>query len=121
MHPRAATSSIVSDPTSAKEGSSVATCPVAPDLASLIGRALVLPHVEWLQTFLPAREGSGIATRSVAPNPGSLIGRAPASPRLPWLQTPPPYRGGLRCATCPMAPVPPSHPLWLPVGREPQA
>jgi hypothetical protein len=32
----------------AKVGSRVATCSVAPDPASLIGRALMPPHVPWL-------------------------------------------------------------------------
>jgi hypothetical protein len=47
------------DPLSTQEGSGAATHPVAPDPASLLGRALELPHVSRPRIPLPAQEGSG--------------------------------------------------------------
>jgi hypothetical protein len=45
----AATYPTASDPRlHAQEGFDIAMCPTAPDLTSLLGRALVLPHVPWL-------------------------------------------------------------------------
>jgi hypothetical protein len=66
-----------------QEGSGVATCPMATDSASLLGRAPVLPRVSRLRTHLPARDGSGSTTCPAAPDPASLLGRAPALPRVP--------------------------------------
>jgi hypothetical protein len=84
--------------------SQVAMCPVAPDLASLLGRAPTLPRVPWLQTPPPfskglrcchvshsfeprilAQEGSGAATCSLVLDPASLRG------------------SGSGAATCPMS------------------
>jgi hypothetical protein len=42
---------------SAREGSGVATCPAAPDPASLLGRALALPHVPRLWILPPCSRG----------------------------------------------------------------
>jgi hypothetical protein len=99
----------------AHEGSDAATCPTAPELASLLGRAPTLPCVPRLGTLppcsgglrcchvshgsgpcLPAREGSGAATCPMTPDPASLLGRAPALPRVLRHRTPPPCSGGLR-------------------------
>jgi hypothetical protein len=41
----------------AKMRSGAATCPVAPDLASLLRRDLALPHVLWLWALLPRQGG----------------------------------------------------------------
>jgi hypothetical protein len=92
-----------------------ATSPVAPDLASLFRRALVLSCVTWLQTSspcseglwcyhvprssrpcLPAREDSGAVMCPVDPDPASLLERALTLPRAPRLRTPPPCLRGLR-------------------------
>jgi hypothetical protein len=66
----------------AEVGSGAATCPVTPDLASLIGRAPAQPRVPWLRTRLPARVSSGAS-------------------RVLQLRIMPPCKGGLRCVTCP--------------------
>jgi hypothetical protein len=92
-----------------------ATCPTAPDPASLPRRALALLRVPRLQTLppcsgglqrchvslnsgphLPAQEGSDAATCPLALDPASLLGRAKALPRVLQLQTLPPYQGQLR-------------------------
>jgi hypothetical protein len=97
-----------------------ATCPTAPDPASLPRRALALPHVPWLWTLppcsrglrcchmshgsgprLPAWEGSGAATYRMALDPASLLERALVLPCAPRLRTWPPYSGGLRCCHVP--------------------
>jgi hypothetical protein len=76
--------------------------PVAPDPASLLGRALVLPRVPWLQTPPPfskgfrcchvshsseplvlAREGSGDATCSLVLDPASLRGSGSGAAMCP--------------------------------------
>jgi hypothetical protein len=78
-----------------REGSSAAMWPMALDLASLLGRAPVLPRVLLLQTSPPSRgglrcynvshgsgpclptgEGSSVATCPIAPDPTSLTRRA---------------------------------------------
>jgi hypothetical protein len=83
----------------ARDGSTAAMWPTAPDPASLLGRAPVLPCVPRHQILppcsgglrryhvshgtasrLPAREGSGTATYHTAPDLASLLGRAPALP-----------------------------------------
>jgi hypothetical protein len=71
----------------AEVGSGAATCPVALDLASLIGRAPAQPRVPWLWTRLPARLGSGAS-------------------RVLQLWILPPCKRGLRCTTCHTAPDP---------------
>jgi hypothetical protein len=99
-----------------QEGSGAATRPTAPDPASLLRRALVLPHIPWLRILplyskglrcyhmsrgsgscLPARVGSGAAMCSMALDPTSLLRRAPVLPCVPRYHTLPPYLGGLRC------------------------
>jgi hypothetical protein len=91
-----------------KVGSGAAMCPMTPDHTSLLGRALVLPHVLWLQTsppargelrrchvsyrfgpLLPAKLGSGAALCPTAPDPTSLLGRALVLPCVLWLRTSP--------------------------------
>jgi hypothetical protein len=49
-------------------GSGATMCLEAPDLASLLRRALTLPRVLRLQTHLPTGKGSSAATRTVVPN-----------------------------------------------------
>jgi hypothetical protein len=92
------------------KGSGVATCPAAPNLASLSRTAPVLPHVPWLRTSppcqgglrychvshgsgpcLPVKEGSSAATCPVAPDLASLLRRAPVLSCVPRLRTSPPY------------------------------
>jgi hypothetical protein len=68
-----------------------ATCPVALDPTSLIGRTPAPPCVPWIRTPPPTRDGSG-------------------APCVLQLHILPPWRGGLRSATCPMAPDPASLP-----------
>jgi hypothetical protein len=87
-----------------EEGSDVARCPVALDLASLMRRASALPRVLWLRTspscqgglwrghvsygFRPrlhVEEGSCATTRPAAPYPASPLRRAPVLPRVLWL------------------------------------
>jgi hypothetical protein len=99
-----------------QEGSGAATCPTAPDPASLLMRALVLPHIPWLQILppyskglrrchmsrgsgscLPAQVGSGAAMCPMALDPTSLLGRAPVLPCVPRYHTLPPCLGGLQC------------------------
>jgi hypothetical protein len=71
----------------AEVDSKVATCPVAPDPASLQGRVLVC-HVPYVsRPYLPPQEGSGVVTCVVALDPASLQGRIPVLPRAPWLWT----------------------------------
>jgi hypothetical protein len=84
----------------AKLDSGATTCPVAPDLTSQRGRALVLPRVQWLRTpphsegglrychvssgtgsCLPTREGFGTTTKITTLYPCLLLQRAPAVPR----------------------------------------
>jgi hypothetical protein len=94
MHPHTATCRKAQI---AREGSDIAICHMAPDPASLLGRATVLPCVPCLQTsppcwgggggrvqgchvshgsrpHLPAWEGSSAATCPTAPDPTSLLG-----------------------------------------------
>jgi hypothetical protein len=99
-----------------REGSGAATCFAAPDPASQLGRAPVLPHGLQLWTpppsteglrcccvfrnsrpRLPAREGSGAATHSAAPDSATHHRRALVLLRVPRLRTPPPSSGGPRC------------------------
>jgi hypothetical protein len=94
-------------------GSGTATRPMVLDPASLLGRALALPHISWLRTPLPywgglwrchashgsgprssIGEGSSAATCHMAPDAASPLGRAPALPRAPWFPTTPPHSGG---------------------------
>jgi hypothetical protein len=75
-------------------GSDAATCSVAPDPASLLGRALVRPHAQWLRTpppyyrglryhhmssgsrsRLPAKEGSNATVCPMASGRASLVRR----------------------------------------------
>jgi hypothetical protein len=88
----------------AREGFGVTTCLTASDPASMLGRAPVPPHVQWLQILPPcsrglwccrmshgsgprliAREGSSVATCPMAPDPTSPLGRALVSPCVPQL------------------------------------
>jgi hypothetical protein len=99
----------------AREGYGAATCPMAPDPASLLGRALmllciprywILPscsgglrryHVSYdTGSRLPARGGSVATMCPMASDPTSLLGRAPVVPRVPRHRTLPPCSGGLR-------------------------
>jgi hypothetical protein len=93
----------------AEVGSDAATCPMAPDPTSLLGKSLMLPRVARLWTpppcsrglryyhvshgsrlHIPAREGSGATT-------------------CPWLWIPPPCSGGGSGAVmCHVAPYPAS-------------
>jgi hypothetical protein len=88
----------------AQEGSGTATCPAAMDPASLLGRALVLPHVPQLQTPPPCSGGSGAATCPAAPDPASHLGRALVLPRATWLWTVHPSREGFGDAPRPVVP-----------------
>jgi hypothetical protein len=84
VHPRAVTYAVASDHTlPAEVGSGDATCPMAPDLASLLRRAPTLPRVPQLQTSLPYR--GGLRCFHVFHGSGLcfLEGRAPVLPRLP--------------------------------------
>jgi hypothetical protein len=74
---------------SAKVDSRAATCPVAPDPASLQGRALMRHMSNSSEFCLPIGEGSGV-------------------PRVLRLWIMPSCKGELRCATCPTAPDPTS-------------
>jgi hypothetical protein len=67
------------------EGSGATTCPMAPDPASLLGRALAPPCVPRLRTPPPCSEGSDAATCLTALDPASLLERAPTLPRDPRL------------------------------------
>jgi hypothetical protein len=97
------------------ESSDAVTCPVALDLASLLGRAPVLSRIPrlWIlpqcsgghQCYhvshdtgprLPAREGSSTVTCPAALDPVSLLGRATALSRVRRHRTSPPWSGGLR-------------------------
>jgi hypothetical protein len=82
-------------------GSRSATCPTGPNLASLLGRALLLPHVTQFQTLLPAREGSSATTCHTALDPASLLRRAPLLSRVTRLWTPPLCSGRLWCCHVP--------------------
>jgi hypothetical protein len=53
----------------AEESSDTATCHVAPDSASLLGRAPALPHVTQLRTRFPGEDGYDAATCPTAPDP----------------------------------------------------
>jgi hypothetical protein len=89
------------------EGSDTATCSMAPDPASLLGRASALPHVPRHRTpppcsgglgrchvshgtrsCLPAWEGFGAVTCPTALDPASLLGRALVLPCVPQLYGP---------------------------------
>jgi hypothetical protein len=83
-------------------GSSVAMCPTAPNPASQLRRAPVLPRVTRLR-ILPPYPGSGIAMCPTAPNPASQLRRAPVLPRVTRLRILPPYPGS-GIAMCPTAP-----------------
>jgi hypothetical protein len=104
-------------------GSDAATCPTAPDPASLLRQLLVLPHASRHRTLPPcsgglrcchvshdcgphllAREGSSAVICRMAPDPTSehldstfLLWRAPVLPRVTQLWTPPHCSGGLWC------------------------
>jgi hypothetical protein len=52
----------------AEESSDVATCPSAPDLASLLRWAPMVPRVPWLQALLPRGESSSATTSLMAPS-----------------------------------------------------
>jgi hypothetical protein len=99
-----------------REGSGTATCHVALDPTSLLGRAPMLPHVPrlWILppcsgglqrchmsccsgSCLPTREGTGAATCPATIDPASLLGRAPTLPCVTRLWILPPCSGGLRC------------------------
>jgi hypothetical protein len=67
----------------AEAGSSAATCPIASNLASLPGWALVLPCR--FGTLLPAKEGSSAAMCPTVLDTASLLGSALALPRTLWL------------------------------------
>jgi hypothetical protein len=88
------------------EGSGAATCFMAPDPASLFGRAPVLPHVPrlWIMPpcsgglrcyhvprgsgpYLPTWEGSNAATCPMTSESASLFGRASTLPHVPRLST----------------------------------
>jgi hypothetical protein len=98
----------------AREGFGAATCPAAPDAASMFGRAPTLPRVPQLRMLppcsgglrrchmsrasrscLPTREGFGAATCPVAQDAASLLVRALALPCVPQLWILPPYSVGL--------------------------
>jgi hypothetical protein len=51
----------------AREGSGAATCTMAPNPASLLGRAPTPPRVPRHRTLPPYREGSGAVTRPLVP------------------------------------------------------
>jgi hypothetical protein len=53
----------------AEESSNTATCLVAPDSASLLGRAPALPHVTQLRTRFPVEDGYDAATCLTALDP----------------------------------------------------
>jgi hypothetical protein len=79
-------------------GSGAATCPVAPDLASLIRSASTSPRVSWFRTPSPYKGGSD----------ASCVLQL-------WIL--PPCREGLRSTTSPTTPDLASQPrwsLWLP-------
>jgi hypothetical protein len=86
----------------AQDGSDAVMCPTALDPASLLRRALALPHVPrlWImppclgglrrchvsrgsKSCFPALEGSGATTCPTAPGLASLLERAPVLPRVP--------------------------------------
>jgi hypothetical protein len=75
---------------STQEGSGAAMCRMTPDPASLLGRALVLPHAPWLQI------------------PPPYLGGAPVLSRVTRLRPPPPCSGGLQCYYVPMSLYPAS-------------
>jgi hypothetical protein len=81
----------------AREGSRAATCRTAPNPASLLGRALMLPHVSQLQTPSPYSRGLQCCYMSHGSEPASLLGRAPTLSRAPRLWTPLPCSGGVWC------------------------
>jgi hypothetical protein len=91
-----------------------ATCSAAPDPASLLRRALMLPRAPRLWTpppclgglwcypvlhgfgpRLPAQKGSSAVTCPTAPNHAFLLRRALVLPHVTRLRTPPPCSGGL--------------------------
>jgi hypothetical protein len=86
--------------------------PTAPDLASLLGRAPMLPHAPRLRIPPPVREGSGAAMCLVALDPVSLLGKAPMLPCAPWIRTAPPCSGEFWCCH-----VPHGSGLHLPAQR----
>jgi hypothetical protein len=105
-----------------EEGYSTTTCHMAPDPASLLGRATALTCVSWLQTHLPAEESSDAAMCLTVLDPTSLLSRAQvlshvphlrtrasllrralALPHVPGLQTHIPAQEGSGAATCPTA------------------
>jgi hypothetical protein len=104
------------------------TCPAAPDPASLLGRARVLPHVTRLRTPPPcsgglwychvshssgprllAREGSSVAMCHDF-GPASLLRRAPVLPRAPRPRTLPPSTAPDPASLLRRAPVLPRAP-----------
>jgi hypothetical protein len=61
--------------------------------------ALGLPHVQWLQTLLPARKDSGAAMCVVVLDHTSLLKSAPVPSRVLWLWAQPPCQEGSGAAT----------------------
>jgi hypothetical protein len=99
-----------------QEGSSVTTCHMTSDPASMLRRTLTLSRVpqHWTLppcsgrlrrchmshdsgSYLSAQKSFGATTCPTALNPTSLLGRAPVLPCVPQHRTLPPYSGGLRC------------------------
>jgi hypothetical protein len=78
----------------ANVGFEAAMCSVAPDPASLLGRAPVLPHASSSGPHLPTREGSGSATCPVALGLTFLLRRAPMPLCVLWLWVLPPWWEG---------------------------
>jgi hypothetical protein len=82
----------------AREGLGTATCPTALDPASLLKRALTLPHVPWLWTLPPCLGGLQCCHVFRCSGPCLLLGRASALPHAPQLRSLSPYSGRLeRC------------------------
>jgi hypothetical protein len=106
-----------------------ATCPTAPDLASLLRRAPTLPCVPWLWAPPPWRGGLRLCLMFHGSRLHLLIEVGSGATTSPQLQTPLPCKGGLRrfhvphgsglCLPEGRAPVPPCVPR-LSVGRGPR-
>jgi hypothetical protein len=74
-------------------GSSAATCPVAPDLISLQGRAPMLPRVYGSGPCHIAGEGFKAATRPMAPDPAAPIGEGSSASMCPAVHYEPQISG----------------------------
>jgi hypothetical protein len=85
----------------AREGSRAATCRTAPNPASLLGRALMLPHVSQLQTPSPYSRGLQCCYMSHGSGPASLLGRAPTLSRAHGFGPRFPAREGSGAIMCP--------------------